>query len=164
MLTPKGRVYAEITLSRIAEDHFFCITGSGSELHDLRYKIGLFRSQIFWSISCMLMEMETYKKMKVVWKKLKWFVYTNICIVVNHVGQYVSDASTYNLKNNIGNLYVWVYRILPAHWADNQLCMHSNYKLLTVQVGQPSLSPSLSPTLNNCEYLFGGFPFYKTTV
>ncbi|XP_071846025.1 dimethylglycine dehydrogenase, mitochondrial-like isoform X2 [Apostichopus japonicus] len=37
MLTPRGRVYAEITLTRIAEDHFFCITGSGSELHDLRW-------------------------------------------------------------------------------------------------------------------------------
>jgi len=37
MLTERGRVYAELTLSRLDDDVFFCITGAGSELHDLRY-------------------------------------------------------------------------------------------------------------------------------
>jgi dimethylglycine dehydrogenase len=37
MLTPRGRVYAELTVTRLSEDHFFCVTGSGSELHDLRW-------------------------------------------------------------------------------------------------------------------------------
>ncbi|XP_066273140.1 dimethylglycine dehydrogenase, mitochondrial-like [Branchiostoma lanceolatum] len=37
MLTPRGRVYAELTISRLGEDHFFAITGSGSEFHDLRW-------------------------------------------------------------------------------------------------------------------------------
>lgn len=37
MLTPRGRVYAEITITRMSDEHFFCITGSGSELHDLRW-------------------------------------------------------------------------------------------------------------------------------
>lgn len=37
MLTPSGKVYAELTVTRMAEDHFFLITGSGSEIHDLRY-------------------------------------------------------------------------------------------------------------------------------
>ncbi|XP_077555490.1 dimethylglycine dehydrogenase, mitochondrial-like [Haemaphysalis longicornis] len=37
MLTPRGRVYAEVTVTRLAEDRYFIITGSGSELHDLRW-------------------------------------------------------------------------------------------------------------------------------
>ena len=36
MLTPKGAVYAELTVTQTKPGHFFCITGSGSELHDLR--------------------------------------------------------------------------------------------------------------------------------
>ena len=36
MLTPTGRVYAELTVTCVDRDHYFCITGSGSELHDLR--------------------------------------------------------------------------------------------------------------------------------
>ncbi|XP_014680739.1 PREDICTED: dimethylglycine dehydrogenase, mitochondrial-like isoform X3 [Priapulus caudatus] len=39
MLTPKGRVYAELTVTRFASDDFLCITGSGSELHDLRWML-----------------------------------------------------------------------------------------------------------------------------
>jgi len=39
MLTERGRVYAELTLTRFDEDLFFCLTGTGSELHDLRYTI-----------------------------------------------------------------------------------------------------------------------------
>lgn len=37
MLTPKGRVYGEITVSTLKKDDLLCVTGSGSELHDLRY-------------------------------------------------------------------------------------------------------------------------------
>lgn len=37
MLTPKGKVYAEVTVTRLTEDKYFVITGSGSELHDLRW-------------------------------------------------------------------------------------------------------------------------------
>lgn len=37
MLTPRAKVYAEITISRTADNEFFVITGSGSELHDLRW-------------------------------------------------------------------------------------------------------------------------------
>jgi len=36
MLTERGRVYAELTLTRLDEELFVCITGAGSELHDLR--------------------------------------------------------------------------------------------------------------------------------
>nr|XP_044633082.1 dimethylglycine dehydrogenase, mitochondrial [Equus asinus] len=36
MLTPKGRVYAELTVSHQSPGEFLLITGSGSELHDLR--------------------------------------------------------------------------------------------------------------------------------
>ena len=36
MLTPRGRVYAELTVTQLTENHFMAITGSGSELHDLR--------------------------------------------------------------------------------------------------------------------------------
>ncbi|XP_048964304.1 dimethylglycine dehydrogenase, mitochondrial isoform X4 [Canis lupus dingo] len=37
MLTPKGRVYAELTVSHQTPGEFLLITGSGSELHDLRW-------------------------------------------------------------------------------------------------------------------------------
>ncbi|XP_078684529.1 dimethylglycine dehydrogenase, mitochondrial-like isoform X2 [Branchiostoma floridae x Branchiostoma belcheri] len=37
MLTPSGGVYAEMTVTRLGEDQFFLVTGSGSELHDLRW-------------------------------------------------------------------------------------------------------------------------------
>ncbi|XP_038068616.1 dimethylglycine dehydrogenase, mitochondrial-like [Patiria miniata] len=37
MLSPKGRVYAEVTVSRLADDKFLIITGSGVEFHDLRW-------------------------------------------------------------------------------------------------------------------------------
>lgn len=36
MLTPRGRVYAELTVSHQAPGDFLLVTGSGSELHDLR--------------------------------------------------------------------------------------------------------------------------------
>ncbi|GAB1298442.1 Dimethylglycine dehydrogenase, mitochondrial [Apodemus speciosus] len=38
MLTPKGRVYAELTVSHQSPGEFLLITGSGSELHDLSYR------------------------------------------------------------------------------------------------------------------------------
>uniref|UniRef100_A0AAR2KCN8 Dimethylglycine dehydrogenase, mitochondrial n=1 Tax=Pygocentrus nattereri TaxID=42514 RepID=A0AAR2KCN8_PYGNA len=37
MLTPRGRVYAEVTITQLAPGEFMLITGSGSELHDLRW-------------------------------------------------------------------------------------------------------------------------------
>ena len=37
MLTPAGRVYAEVTVSALAKDHYYVITGGGSEFHDLRF-------------------------------------------------------------------------------------------------------------------------------
>uniref|UniRef100_A0A803T8B0 Dimethylglycine dehydrogenase, mitochondrial n=1 Tax=Anolis carolinensis TaxID=28377 RepID=A0A803T8B0_ANOCA len=37
MLTPKGRVYAELTVSHLRPGEFMLVTGSGSELHDLRW-------------------------------------------------------------------------------------------------------------------------------
>lgn len=37
MLTPRGRVYAELTVSHQSPGEFLLITGSGSELHDLRW-------------------------------------------------------------------------------------------------------------------------------
>ncbi|XP_036384845.1 dimethylglycine dehydrogenase, mitochondrial [Megalops cyprinoides] len=37
MLTPTGRVYAEVTVTQLAPGEFLLITGSGSELHDLRW-------------------------------------------------------------------------------------------------------------------------------
>ena len=36
MLSPRGRVYAELTVSTLAPDHYFLLTGSSSEFHDLR--------------------------------------------------------------------------------------------------------------------------------
>ena len=36
ILTERGRIYAELTINRFDEDLFFCISGAGSELHDLR--------------------------------------------------------------------------------------------------------------------------------
>lgn len=40
MLTPKGRVYAEVTVSALSEDKYYVVTGGGSEFHDLR--------SVFW--------------------------------------------------------------------------------------------------------------------
>lgn len=37
LITPQGRVYAELTITTLAPNHFFVITGSGSEYHDLRW-------------------------------------------------------------------------------------------------------------------------------
>lgn len=37
ILSPSGRVYAELTITSLTPDHFFIVTGSGSELHDLRW-------------------------------------------------------------------------------------------------------------------------------
>lgn len=37
MITPRGMVYAELTVTRVAPDTFYVITGSGVELHDLRW-------------------------------------------------------------------------------------------------------------------------------
>ncbi|XP_031658651.1 dimethylglycine dehydrogenase, mitochondrial isoform X2 [Oncorhynchus kisutch] len=37
MLTPTGRVYAEVTITQLTPGEFLLITGSGSELHDLRW-------------------------------------------------------------------------------------------------------------------------------
>ncbi|XP_061763862.1 dimethylglycine dehydrogenase, mitochondrial [Nerophis ophidion] len=37
MLTPSGRVYAEVTITQLAPGEFLLVTGSGSELHDLRW-------------------------------------------------------------------------------------------------------------------------------
>eukprot|EP00079_Xenopus_tropicalis_P012797 XP_002940239.2 PREDICTED: dimethylglycine dehydrogenase, mitochondrial isoform X1 [Xenopus tropicalis] len=37
ILTPRGRVYAELTVSQLSPGEFLLITGSGSELHDLRW-------------------------------------------------------------------------------------------------------------------------------
>ncbi|MGH0170734.1 UNVERIFIED_CONTAM: hypothetical protein FKN15_060935 [Acipenser sinensis] len=37
MLTPRGRVYAEVTVTQLSPGEFMLVTGSGSELHDLRW-------------------------------------------------------------------------------------------------------------------------------
>ncbi|GIY75438.1 dimethylglycine dehydrogenase, mitochondrial [Caerostris darwini] len=37
LLTPSGKVYAELTVTKMNDEHFFLITGSGSEIHDLRW-------------------------------------------------------------------------------------------------------------------------------
>ena len=36
MLTPRGRVYSEMTVSRLDKQNFYLVTGSTSERHDLR--------------------------------------------------------------------------------------------------------------------------------
>lgn len=36
-LSPKGKVYAEMTVTCLAPDHYFLVTGSATELHDLRW-------------------------------------------------------------------------------------------------------------------------------
>lgn len=36
MLTPTGKVYAEVTITQLSPGEFLLVTGSGSELHDLR--------------------------------------------------------------------------------------------------------------------------------
>lgn len=35
-LTERGKVYAELTATALAEDRFFIVTGASTELHDLR--------------------------------------------------------------------------------------------------------------------------------
>ncbi len=35
MLTPQGKVFAELTISRLEDQRFMVITGAGSEFHDL---------------------------------------------------------------------------------------------------------------------------------
>ncbi|XP_028661549.2 dimethylglycine dehydrogenase, mitochondrial isoform X1 [Erpetoichthys calabaricus] len=37
MLTPRGRVYSEVTVTQLSDGEFLLVTGSGSELHDLRW-------------------------------------------------------------------------------------------------------------------------------
>lgn len=37
MLSPRGRVYAELTVSTVSPEHYFLLTGSSSEFHDLRW-------------------------------------------------------------------------------------------------------------------------------
>ncbi|MBN3301126.1 M2GD protein, partial [Amia calva] len=37
MLTPRGHVYAELTVTQLSPGEFLLVTGSGSELHDLRW-------------------------------------------------------------------------------------------------------------------------------
>jgi len=37
MLSPEGKVYAEVTVSALSADHYLVITGGGSEYHDLRW-------------------------------------------------------------------------------------------------------------------------------
>jgi len=37
MLTPRGKVYAELTITAKQDGSFLAVTGGGSELHDLRY-------------------------------------------------------------------------------------------------------------------------------
>ena len=36
-LTPEGKVYAELTLTKVSQDRFMVVTGAGVEGHDLRY-------------------------------------------------------------------------------------------------------------------------------
>jgi len=48
MLTKRGGVYAEMTVTRLEDDCFFCITGALSELHDLRYNLP--RYQVLLSV------------------------------------------------------------------------------------------------------------------
>jgi len=54
LLTERGRVYAELLITRLEDDSFFCITGAGSELHDLRYNSKLYefvtiQTLVFWT-------------------------------------------------------------------------------------------------------------------
>lgn len=37
MLTARGRIYGEVTLTTLGKNDYLCVTGSGSELHDLRW-------------------------------------------------------------------------------------------------------------------------------
>ena len=36
MSTPKGKVYAELAVSALSQDHYFLVTSCASEFHDLR--------------------------------------------------------------------------------------------------------------------------------
>ena len=46
MLTPSGKTYSEMTVSCLADDHFYLVTGSGSERFDQRYKLTKLHSEI----------------------------------------------------------------------------------------------------------------------
>ncbi|XP_066932255.1 dimethylglycine dehydrogenase, mitochondrial-like [Clytia hemisphaerica] len=37
MLSPKGKVYAEVTVSTLSDNHYYVITGGGVEYHDIRW-------------------------------------------------------------------------------------------------------------------------------
>ena len=37
MLSPRGRILADLTITRLADDRFYVVTGAASELHDLRW-------------------------------------------------------------------------------------------------------------------------------
>ncbi|XP_070543164.1 dimethylglycine dehydrogenase, mitochondrial-like [Ptychodera flava] len=37
MLTPSGKIYAELAVCKLADDRFFCINGAQAELHDIRW-------------------------------------------------------------------------------------------------------------------------------
>ncbi|XP_070543167.1 dimethylglycine dehydrogenase, mitochondrial-like [Ptychodera flava] len=37
MLTPSGKIYGELTICRLAKDHFFCVSAAAAELHHIRW-------------------------------------------------------------------------------------------------------------------------------
>ncbi|XP_077995308.1 dimethylglycine dehydrogenase, mitochondrial-like [Glandiceps talaboti] len=37
MLTPSGKIYAEITVCRLSNNHYFCVNSAAAELHDIRW-------------------------------------------------------------------------------------------------------------------------------
>ncbi|XP_070543169.1 dimethylglycine dehydrogenase, mitochondrial-like isoform X2 [Ptychodera flava] len=37
MLTPSGKIYGELTVCRLAKDHFFCVSAAAAELHHIRW-------------------------------------------------------------------------------------------------------------------------------
>jgi dimethylglycine dehydrogenase len=46
-LTPKGKVYAELTLTGLPDNKgFMIVTGSGSERHDLRHLVQVLKTNI----------------------------------------------------------------------------------------------------------------------
>lgn len=50
MLTPRGKVYAELTVSQLYPGEFMLVTGSGSELHDLRLVYFLMQVNVFFKV------------------------------------------------------------------------------------------------------------------
>uniref|UniRef100_T1J2V2 Dimethylglycine dehydrogenase n=1 Tax=Strigamia maritima TaxID=126957 RepID=T1J2V2_STRMM len=49
IITPRGKIYGELTVTCVEPDLFFCITGAGSELHDLRWledRMKFFKGQV----------------------------------------------------------------------------------------------------------------------